>query len=250
MFTVAPASVVPRRVYEVMESSTSATAFGGWVTAIVGGLAKRRSWTPRYAPKTRTPTVISARTTMNGENVRPLRGAARGRGAIGTGADSRRRTSLASPLVEDLVRVEAEVERVVAQEALRVDVARQLLVVATLERAQVARPDLRVALGPVQVDALGFAGRVQALGEAERRVGRAALVGRPVVEPGARTGVGAGGPSRPVSCRHRSSPSGSTTSSSIPGAASRRSTGRAFEPSNAPMYPRASSWSIMRAARA
>ena len=45
--TVAPAIVMPRRVYEVMVSSTSTTAAAGSVTATVGGFAKRRSCTPR-----------------------------------------------------------------------------------------------------------------------------------------------------------------------------------------------------------
>ena len=70
--------------------------------------------------------------------------------------------ALAPPLAEDVVGVEAEVERVVAQEALRVDGARQLAVVAALERGEVAGPDLRVALGAVQVDALALARRERA----------------------------------------------------------------------------------------
>ena len=45
--TVAPGSVVPSSVYRVVDSSTSMTAVAGWVTAIVGGFAKRRTWTPR-----------------------------------------------------------------------------------------------------------------------------------------------------------------------------------------------------------
>ena len=80
MLTVAFGRVTPRSVYEVAESSTSTTAVAGSVTEIVGGFAKRSSWTPRYAPNASTPMVISARTTMNGEKVRPWRGAARGRG--------------------------------------------------------------------------------------------------------------------------------------------------------------------------
>src|SRR3954454_7891825 len=48
--TVAPGSVVPSRVYVVTDSSTSTTAVAGWVTAMVGGLVKRRTWIPRYAP--------------------------------------------------------------------------------------------------------------------------------------------------------------------------------------------------------
>ena len=47
MLTVALGSVRPRRVYEVAESSTVATAVAGSVTEMVGGFAKRSSWTPR-----------------------------------------------------------------------------------------------------------------------------------------------------------------------------------------------------------
>ena len=111
-------------------------------------------------------TVSSAATTMPGEKVMPLRGA-----AMRARDDDRRRlllavAALAAPLGEDLVRVEPEVERVVAQEALGVDRARQVLVVAALEGAEVARPDLRVALGPVEVDALAFTCGVEAFRQA------------------------------------------------------------------------------------
>ena len=47
MLTVPPAIVVPRNVYELTESSTSMTVGEGSVTAIDGGLAKRRTWIPR-----------------------------------------------------------------------------------------------------------------------------------------------------------------------------------------------------------
>ena len=120
-----------------------------------------------------TTTVSSAATTMLGEKVRPWRGA-----AIGLRDDDGRRrllavAALAPPLEQDVVGVEAEIQRVVAQEALGVDRAGQLPVVAALERAEVARPDLRVALGAVQVDALALAGGVQALGQARSWVGAA-----------------------------------------------------------------------------
>ena len=123
-------------------------------------------------------TVSSAATTIAGENVRPWRGAVeRPR------HDDRRRrldlplAALAPPLEEDLVRVEAEVQRVVAQEALGVDRARQLAVLAALEGAQVARPDLRVALGAVEVDALALAGGEQALRRGRPPVRRPASAG-------------------------------------------------------------------------
>ncbi len=82
--------------------------------------------------------------------------------------------TLAAPLEEDLVRVQAEVQRVVAQEALGVDRPRQLTVVAAFQGGQVAGPDLRVALGAVEVDALALAGREQALRQARGRVRRQA----------------------------------------------------------------------------
>ena len=120
---------------------------------------------------------MRAATTMAGEKVRPWRGAVSG----ARQDDRRRRLDLAlallpPPLEEDLVGVEAEVEGVVAQEALRVDRARQLAVVAALEGAQVARPDLRVALGAIQIDALALTGREQPLAEAA--AGSATGIGR------------------------------------------------------------------------
>ena len=171
--------------------------------------------------------VISARTTRNGENVRPLRGVAIGRGTVMTGAISRWLAALAPPLGEDLVRVEPEVERVVAQEALRVDVAGELLPVAALQRGEIAGPDLRVALGAVQVDALALARRVEPLGQAQDRLG------------GRRRRLGAlaaDGAAELVACRHRLVLVRIVGARSPVGAAgSRRSTWRAFEPSNAPM---------------
>ncbi len=102
--------------------------------------------------------------------------------------------ALAPPLLEDLVGVEAEVERVVAQEALRVDRAGELLPVAALHRVEVARPDLRVALGAVQVDALALARLVEALRQARGGVwGRLGRIGA----------VTRRRPPRSVLCRHR-----------------------------------------------
>ena len=75
-------------VYLVVDSSTSMTFVAGWVTAIVGGLEKRSTWIPRYAPKATTTTVSSAATTMPGEKVRPLRGVAIGFGTTMAGACS------------------------------------------------------------------------------------------------------------------------------------------------------------------
>ena len=73
-------------------SSTSMTAAAGCVTAIVGGLAKRSTWTPRYAPKASTTTVSSAKTTMLGEKVSPWRAPRSGCGTTIAGG-----CSLASP---------------------------------------------------------------------------------------------------------------------------------------------------------
>ena len=149
------------------------------------------------------------------------------------GHDDRRRLLLAvaaltTPLDQDLVRVEPEVERVVAQEALGVDRARQLLVVAALEGAQVARPDLGVALGPVEVDALALACGVQPFRQARRRLGGDAPAGVRPVDPHRSLEL--------LPCRHPSSPS--RPSSGVPAeldVSSRRSTCRAFDPSNAPI---------------
>ncbi len=103
---------------------------------------------------------------MLGEKVRPWRG----RRDRLRHDDGRRRlldvAALAPPLEQDLVGVEPEIERVVAQEALRVDRAGELLVVAALQRAQVACPDLRVALGAIEIDALALARGVEALRKA------------------------------------------------------------------------------------
>ena len=100
---------------------------------------------------------------------------------------------LAAPLADDLLGVQPEVERVVAQEALGVDGAGELGVLAVLEGGQVPGPDLGVALGAVQVDALALARRQQAL--RERGAG---LRGVRAI------GVARARPSHPVSRRHTS----------------------------------------------
>ena len=149
----------------------------------------------------------------------------------------RRVAPLAPPLADHVLGIEPEVERVVAQEALGVDGARQLRVVAVLERGEVAGPDLRVALGAVEVDALALARGDEALGQArDRPPWRSA---RSASRP----------PRRPPHARLV--PSCLVLVAAVgPGPSSRRRTTRAFDPSNAPMYPRASSWSMIRAARA
>ena len=180
-----------------------------------------------------------AATTMAGEKVRPLRGAAIGRGTTMTGCCLLDLAALAAPLEQDVVRIEAEVQRVVAQEALGVDRPGQLLVVAPLEGGQVACPDLRVALGAVQIHALALAGREQPLGQVGTVVGRGAAHRLAAVDADRTLHL--------VSRGHSSSPSSPAPAGD---GLSRRSTARAFDPSKAPIYPRASSWSIIRAARA
>ena len=165
-----PGSDVPRRVYAVAVSSTVET--------------RRRRVGDRDLGRAREPEQLEAEVAdeqddRDGQGRRddepererePL--ARRGDGP----RDADRRlalgaavAALAAPLEEDLVGVEPEVEGVVAQEALRVDRPGELAVVAALERAEVARPDLRVALGAVQVDALGLAGGQQPLGQGRLR---------------------------------------------------------------------------------
>ncbi len=239
MEIVAPAIESPRRTYSVVSSSTSMTALAGDVTAIVGGLANRRSCTPRYAANARTATVRRAKTTRPGEKVRPLRGVDDGARHRDDGLRLAVGAALAPPLEQDVVRIEAEIQRVVAQEALGVDGTRQLAVVATLEGGEVARPDLRVPFRAVEVDALALPCRQESLGKAGRRLAREAAVTGSVA-------LSALAPFRAdrspdlIPCRHRASPSSSpypsAPSSLSSGAdASRRRTTRAFDPSNAPM---------------
>jgi len=77
---------------------------------------------------------------------------------------------LIAPAIEDVVRLEAQIDGVVAQEALGVDRRRELVVVAVFEGRQVAQPYLGVALGTVQVNALTLAGQLERL--THRRCGR------------------------------------------------------------------------------
>ena len=163
----------------VVASSTSETAVAGSVTVIVGGRANRVSWIARYPTK---PATTSARN-------RPTKIAARDREPLARrgdrprnddrGLDGGRVAPLTAPLLEDLVGVEAEVERVVAQEALGVDGPGQVPPLALLERGQVAGADLRVALGSRKVDALVLAGREQALRQRAGREDRRARTSRP-----------------------------------------------------------------------
>ena len=96
-----------------------------------------------------------------------------------------------------------------------------------LEGAQVARPDLRIALGSVEIHALAFAGIVEALREAGRGLGRDATSGIPTV-------TGDRSPQL-LPGRHPSSSSKSASGSPAGAAVSRLRTTRAFEPSKAPM---------------
>ncbi len=234
---VAPAIEVPRSRKLVVSSFTSMTACGGFVSASVGGFANRTSCTPMYTANTAIRMVSSAATMITGEKVRPCLGAASGLGTDEGGLRGHLGVAtLAAPLADHVIRIEAQVQRVVAQEALRVDGSRQLGVLAVLERREVAGADLRVPLRTVQVNALALAGSEQAL----RQQGAGLLGVRSVAI--ARIGAD---PSDSISRRHP--PSSSSTG---PGPSARRRTTRAFEPSNLPTYPRASSWSMIRAARA
>ena len=211
---------VPRSVYTVASSATSMTALDGSVTASVGGFAKRMSCTPRKTANAAISTVNSAATTTAGENVRPGRGASSGLGTARTGSAGIDDVALLPlPLADDVLGVEPEVERVVAQEALGVDGARQLGVLAVLEGGEVAGADLRVPLGAIEVDTLALASRVEPLGQRRAGVGGEALADLRTADTAAQL----------VSRRHASS-----SSSPCATASSRRRTIRAFEPSNAP----------------
>ena len=94
-----------------------------------------------------------------------------GGGATAIRSDDLKRLHLVAPALEQLVGVEAQVDGVVAQEALGVDRRRQVVVCAVLERRQVAQPDLGVALGAVQVDALALAGKLKRLADGRCRSG-------------------------------------------------------------------------------
>src|SRR4029077_967254 len=124
--TVPCGIVTPWSVYVVAVSSTVLTALAGSVTEIVGGLLKRSTWMARYPTDATSTRVMSALTMIAGEEVRPCRGAALRRGegeALPRCADLPRHDDdrfalravapLASPLDEDLVRFEAEIEGVV-----------------------------------------------------------------------------------------------------------------------------------------
>ena len=70
---------------------------------------------------------------------------------------------LFAPSVEQIVGIEAQVDRVVTQEALRVDRRRQVIPVAVLERGEVLHADLGVALGAIQVDAFALTSELERL---------------------------------------------------------------------------------------
>ena len=120
--------------------------------------------------------------------------------------------------VDEVFRVEPQVDAVVAEEALRVHRTRQVPVLACLEGGEVAAPDLRVALHAVEVDALRLAGGAEHLAQ---------LVARAI--------------------GHASSSSGAT---SPPQPSGVTSTSRKRLPSAGPTIPRSSIWSRTRAARA
>src|SRR5439155_24031167 len=83
---------------------------------------------------------------------------------------------LAPVVGHDDVGVEPQVLGVVAQEALRVDRARELAELARFQGGEVARPDLRITGGSFQFDALALARHQEDLSELARRGhGRPAL---------------------------------------------------------------------------
>src|SRR5215212_10150208 len=73
-----------------------------------------------------------------------------------------------APAGQHVFRIEPEIDRVVAQEALGVDQRRQGGVLAVLERGEVLQADLRVALGAEEVDALVLASNLQHVADAWR----------------------------------------------------------------------------------
>ena len=75
------------------------------------------------------------------------------------------RSPFEPPLIANLVCVETQVDGVVVQEALGVDVARELQVVAALQRRQELRPDLDIPLDAVQVDPFGLSRAAQSLAD-------------------------------------------------------------------------------------
>ena len=105
----------------------------GSVTAIVGGFAKRRTWHAEVGAEDQDPDRHEGQDDDDRREGQALAGRAIGRGTAIAGVRLARVAALAPPLLEDLVGIEPEVQRVVAQEALRVDGARELLVVAALE---------------------------------------------------------------------------------------------------------------------
>ena len=120
-----------------------------------------------------------------------------------------------------------EVLGVVPKEAADVDRTRQGGVVAPLERREVRAPDLRLALGPKEVDAARLASTDEAFAERVGADAWASIRDRlAVLLASGRAGV--------VTRRHLSSPP-STSGGAIGLPASRRRTWRAFEPSNGPM---------------
>ena len=94
------------------------------------------------------------------------RRAASGRGAAGARGRLPGCGGALDPVeVDQVLGIEPEVRPVVAQEALRVDRAGQVRIVAELERGEIALPDLRVALDAGEVHTLPLAGGAQDLPE-------------------------------------------------------------------------------------
>ena len=146
--------------------------------------------------------------------------------------------ALAAPLLEHVLGIQSEVDRVIAQEPLRIDGPRKLPVVASFQGTKVAGSDLGVAFCSKQVDALALTGTRQSIRQGRRRVGRCA---RPVRRHrttwpnwDAATGTGSVAGAACLVARAHAQSSPLVSSASEPGSSRRRTT-RAFEPSNAPM---------------
>ena len=106
-------------------------------------------------------------------SLKPWRGAVIGCGGGATLTTSTLRGWSASrrQRADDLVGVEAEVERVVAQEAPRVDGRGKVIHVATLERDEMAGADLRLAFSPDQIDALALSRGLEDLSDLRSPLG-------------------------------------------------------------------------------
>ncbi len=167
--TVAWTGLVPVSWYEVW--SSSARIDRSAIQAQLRDLGEPEQLHPDVAQEQDDHDAQDRRDREAGREGEPATGVGQGlRGRDHGGARRpQARVLLLVPAIQHLHRVEPQVERVVAQEALGIDRAGQLRVVAVLECRQVPGADLGVALRTVEVDALLLAGRVQHVSNARRR---------------------------------------------------------------------------------